>query len=83
MDDRLFVQRIRRGADILEARPELELMASDVVAVSGRRETLVSMVGVRAEEVEDRELLDIPISSADVMLTNRDLIGRTIDEVAE
>ena len=82
VDDRLFVQRIRRGADILEARPELELMASDVVAVSGRRETLVSMVGVRAEEVEDRELLDIPISSADVMLTNRDLVGRTIGEVA-
>ena len=82
-DDRLFVQRVLRGNDILEPNPNLVLAAGDVIAISGRREALVQMVGARAEEVEDRELLDFPISAADVLLTNPELSGRTIGEIAK
>jgi putative transport protein len=43
---------------------------------------LVRLVGARAEEIEHSELLDFPITAADVLLTNRGLVGRTIGEIA-
>jgi putative transport protein len=82
-EHRLFIQRVRRGDAVLEAGPELVLGPGDVVAVSGRRETLVEMLGPRAEEVEDRELLDIPVSVADVLVTRPNLAGRSIEDVAK
>ena len=82
-EHRLFVQRVRRGETILEATPELAIAAGDVVAVSGRRETLVDVLGPRAKEVEDRELLDIPVSVADVLVTRRDIAGRSIEDLAK
>ena len=74
---------MRRGETILEAAPELVIGAGDVVAVSGRRETLVEVLGARAGEIEDRELLDIPVSVVDVLVTSGDLAGRSIDDVAK
>jgi putative transport protein len=82
-DLRLFVQRVRRGETILEAIPELVIRPGDVVAVSGRRESLVEVLDPRADEVEDRELLDIPVSVADVLMTSRDFTGRSIAEIAK
>ncbi len=82
-EHRLFIQRARRGEAIIEAAPDLVIGAGDVVAVSGRRETLVEVLGPRAEEVEDRELLDIPVSVVDVLVTSKDLAGRGIEDVAK
>ena len=82
-EQRLFIQRVRRGERIIEASPEIVLSPGDVVAVSGRRETLVELLGHRAAEVEDRELLDIPVSVADVLVTSKDMDGRNIGDAAK
>jgi putative transport protein len=82
-EHRLFIQRVRRGETILEAAPELVIGAGDVIAVSGRRETLVEVLGSRAAEVEDRELLDMPVSVVDVLVTSGDLTGRSIEDLAK
>ncbi len=82
-EHRLFIQRVRRGERVIEASPEFVLSPGDVVAVSGRRETLVELLGQRAAEVEDRELLDIPVSVADVLVTSRHLDGRSIADAAK
>ncbi|WP_431282504.1 aspartate-alanine antiporter [Humitalea sp. 24SJ18S-53] len=82
-EQRIFIQRIRRAGEILEASADLPLAAGDIVAISGRREVIVDFVGPRAQEIEDRELLDIPITSMDVLLTRRDLAGRRVDEAAK
>ncbi|SFI64917.1 putative transport protein [Phyllobacterium sp. CL33Tsu] len=82
-EHRLFIQRVRRGEKIFEATPEFKMCAGDIVAVSGRRESLVEVLGPRAEEVEDRELLDIPVSVADVLVTNREVDGRSIADTAK
>src|SRR3979490_3053151 len=49
-DQRVFVQRIRRGDQILEATADTVIHAGDVVALAGRREVLVNLVGSTAEE---------------------------------
>jgi len=76
---RLFIERIRRDASIVEARPDTILRAGDVVAVIALNETLVGTLGPQAEEVFDRELLDIGQSSLEVEITQRDIAGMTID----
>ncbi|PWK68466.1 aspartate-alanine antiporter [Aminobacter sp. AP02] len=82
-EQRLFIQRVRRGGAILEAAPELVIKPGDVVAVSGRRETLVEVIEQRAEEVEDPELLDVPVSILDVLVTHPDPSGRSIEDVSK
>ena len=78
-DHRLFIHRIRRGERLLEADPGTVLAAGDLVALSAPRQVIVEWIGPRAEEVEDRELLDIPLISVDVMLINPKLAGMTLE----
>lgn len=75
---RLFIERIRRDASIVEATPDTILQADDVVAVIGLNETLVGTLAPQAEEVFDRELLDIGQSSLEVEITRREIAGMTI-----
>lgn len=79
---RLFVQRIRRGDELLPAMPDTVLLAGDVVAISGRRELLVDLIGEGADEVEDRALLDIPVASYEVFVSNPRWVGRTLADAA-
>jgi putative transport protein len=80
---RMFVLRIRRGAELLEATPQIKLEKGDVVALSGRNEALVEVSKVAGgQEVEDPELLKIPVESLDVVLTSKDAAGKTIAELA-
>jgi putative transport protein len=83
LDHRLFIHRIRRGERILEAEPGMTLAVGDVIALSAPRQIIVEWVGTRAEEVEDRELLDIPLISADVFLIDPKLAGMTLQEASQ
>src|SRR6478752_6130514 len=59
---RLFILRIRRGGEIMDATSDIVLKEGDVVAVAGEREVLVNILGAAAVEVEDRELLAVPVA---------------------
>ncbi len=82
-EHRLFVQRLRRRGAILEAASEVTFEAGDIIAVSGSREALITVLGSRAEEVEDSALLDIPVSVADVLVTSRNFANRTIEDLSK
>lgn len=81
-EQRLFLLRLRRGERILEAEPGMRLEANDVIAVSGPRQVIVELVGTRADEVEDKLLLDVPITTADVILIDPNLAGRTLADAS-
>jgi putative transport protein len=80
---RIFVQRVRREETIEEAAADMVLRENDVVAVAGKREVLVNVIGQGAEEVEDAELLNVPIEGVDVYVTNKDVDGKTLAELAQ
>jgi putative transport protein len=80
--ERIFIERLRRDGELVTPGPDTTLRAGDLVAVSGRREVLVNVFG-QAEEIEDRELLDVPVEGVDVLLTNKALDGRQLIEVAK
>jgi putative transport protein len=81
-EHRVFIHRIRRGERILEAEPETPLAAGDVIAISAPRQIAVELIDPRAEEVEDRELLDFPLMSADVFLISPKLAGASLQKVS-
>lgn len=82
-DQRVFIERIRRGDKIIDANADTVIQAGDIVAVAGRREVLVSLIGAGAEEVDDRELLAVPAEGLDVYVTSKDVDGKTLDELAK
>jgi putative transport protein len=82
-DQRVFMQRIRRGDKIMDATADTVIQAGDVVAVAGRRDVLVSLIGTAAEEVDDRELLAVPVEGVDVYVSNKDVDGKTLTELAK
>ncbi|MBN8987318.1 MAG: aspartate-alanine antiporter [Rhizobiales bacterium] len=79
---RFLIERVRRGHMILEATPDLVLAAADVVAIAARRDLLVELLSGHAKEVDDRELLDVPVEVADVFITNKAYAGRKLAEFA-
>ena len=81
-DTRLFILRIRRGGEIMNATSDIVLKDGDVVAVAGEREVLVNILGAAAVEVEDPELLAVPVEGVDVLVTNKEVDGKTLEELA-
>lgn len=80
---RFYVERIRRDGEIITADSSTILRAGDVAAISGRREVLVEQVDPRLPEVEDFELLDVPVERVDVFVTNREVAGKTLRELSD
>jgi putative transport protein len=81
-EHRAFIHRIRRGERSLAAEPGMVLATGDIVALSAPRQIIVELIGTRAEEVEDRELLDIPLIAADVFLINPKLAGTSLQQAS-
>jgi len=82
-DARVFVLRVRHNGAIEEATVDTVLHENDVLAVAGARETLVQVLGANATEVEDRELLAMPVEGVDVLVSNKAVDGHTLVELAE
>jgi putative transport protein len=80
--ERVYVERIRRGAEIIEATPETTLRSGDAVAIAARRRVLAGGVSI-GREIEDQALLDFPLVALDVVLTDRSLVDRTLADLAE
>jgi putative transport protein len=79
---RLFVERIRRRGEIFSPAGTTVLEAGDTVAVLGRTEIMVNVLGASSSEVADSELLQIPVASFDVYVTSKRIAGKTLQEIA-
>jgi putative transport protein len=81
-DARVFIARIRRAGEIIEAAPDTVIRQDDVVAVMARQEVHVERGTRVGPEVDDKALLEIPIETLDVVVTQRSVIGKTLAELA-
>lgn len=81
--DRVFINRIRHGKNIAEADATTLVAEGDEVLVSARRSVLIPIEPQFGTEVDDRELMDIPTENIDVIVTNKELVGLSIKEIAE
>jgi putative transport protein len=81
--ERVFFERVRREGEGFDTAADTVLLAGDVVVVAGRRRVLLAAAGEIGVEVEDPELLDFPVVSRDVVITQRACAGRTLPDLAE
>lgn len=96
-DARIFVLRLRRNGVVEEATSDTVLREGDVVALAGARDVLVNTlsrakaaaagagnVAVEApKEVDDPELLNMPIEGIDIYVTNKEVDDKTLAELAQ
>ncbi len=61
----------------------LALKLGDVIALGGRRETMTEKMGLIGPEVSDRTALDIPLDTADILVTNAKVLNLTHKELRE
>jgi len=79
---RMFIERIRREGKIIDVEASTTLQAGDVVAVSGPTEALIALEE-NNKEVADKELLDLPVESVDLVITHKDVDGKTLIDLAQ
>ncbi len=79
---RLFVERLRRGGEIIETDVDTVISEGDIIAVAARRNLILDVGTNIGPEVEDRELLEFHLANLEVVLTNRELVGMTLQELA-
>src|SRR4051812_16750429 len=80
---RIFVERVRRDGEIIDADEDMVLHAGDVAVIAGRREVLVEKIDPVLEEINDRELLEFSAEKVDVFVRNKAYNGKTLRELAE
>lgn len=79
---RMFVERIRRNGKIIDFDANTAIRAGDVIAISGRTEWLVALQQeTQAREVPDSEVLNIPVESVNLVITRKEVNGRTLVEL--
>jgi putative transport protein len=80
---RIYVERIRKGDKIVAPGPETIIGEGDVAAIISRLESLVDMPGAIGPEVDDKGVLDLPAETLHVVITNKEITGLTLQEIAE
>lgn len=80
--ERLFVEGLRRDGKILDIANDVVLKAGDVVAVSATPAILAKFSN-EADNVDDREILSVPVESVNVQITNRSVDGRKLSDLAK
>lgn len=79
---RAFIERIRRNGKIMEVDQHTLIEGGDIVAIGGKRDQLIARLGPSGREVEDAELLSIHTEGVDVYVTNKEVDGKPLQELA-
>lgn len=82
---KVFVEALRRDGKIMDINSTLPLQAGDIVAMGGDHTAIVNLSHDTQcfEELEDQELIAQPLSGVDVYVSNKQVNGKTLEELAE
>jgi putative transport protein len=81
--ERLSVHRVQRRGELLKLNPALALEHGDRLVVSARRGAFPDAERVIGPELDDPALLSVPVKTAAVVVTSRDVNGKTLSQLAE
>jgi putative transport protein len=65
---------------VLGADVDTALQQGDVIALGGRLEALTEKMGLIGPEVNEPKALNIPLDQAEILVTNKDAVGKTLGE---
>jgi len=75
------IVNVGRGDERLGAADDLALKKGDVIALGGRLEAMTSNMGLIGPEVPDSKVLNIPIDQAEILVTNKEVVGKELKEL--
>ncbi|HEY5931781.1 MAG TPA: hypothetical protein VIT63_02640 [Nitrospira sp.] len=75
------IVNVVRGGTRQELSDALVLKQGDVIALGGRRETMTEKMGLLGTEVSDREALNVPLDTAEVLVTNKEALKLTQEQM--
>ena len=73
------IVNVARGGEQLGAEPGLVLKKGDVIALGGSTSHLTDKMGLIGPEVADAKALGIPLDQAEILVTNKEHVGRTLE----
>jgi putative transport protein len=73
------IVNVSRAGEQLGADPGLALRKGDVVALGGATQHLTEKMGLIGPEVADANTLNIPLDQAEILVTNKEHVGRTLE----
>jgi putative transport protein len=73
------IANVLRGGESMGADPGLVLQKGDVIALGGATAHLTEKMGLIGPEVADGKALNIPLDQADILVTNKEMVGRTFE----
>lgn len=79
---RIFVDRVRQGGKIIDSPAgSTSISKGDEIVLSGRREFVIQDESWIGPEVADAELLSFAVEKIPVMIANKDISHRTVDDL--
>ncbi|MGD5356970.1 hypothetical protein QUS94_22585, partial [Xanthomonas citri pv. citri] len=79
MNPEYRIVNVVRSGELLGAEPGLVLQRADIVALGGATAHLTDKMGLIGPEVADAKALGIPMDQAEILVTNKDMVGRTLE----
>jgi putative transport protein len=73
------IVNVSRAGEQLGADPGLALRKGDIIALGGATQHLTEKMGLIGPEVADANTLNIPLDQAEILVTNKEYVGRTLE----
>jgi putative transport protein len=77
------IVNVSRGGESLGAEPDLVLQKGDIIALGGTTQNLTVKMGLIGPEVADPKTLNVPLDQAEILITNKEAVGRTLESFRE
>ncbi len=74
------VVNVYRGDESVGAADDLVFRKDDVIALGGRLESMTEKMGLIGPEVPHSKVLNIPLDQAEILVTNREMEGKELQE---
>jgi putative transport protein len=75
---RLAIQRIRHNKELIDPTPNTIIHEGDILVIMARQGIILSSLSDIGPEVLDDELLKFPLAHMDIIVTNKNIAGKTI-----
>jgi putative transport protein len=79
---RIFVQKILRNDQFIEVTPTQKFQPNDIISLAGWRMGFVEGVNTIGEELDDDRLLSIELLERKIFISNKEIDGKTLAELA-
>lgn len=82
-DVAITIERVKRGKQIMQPTPDMQLQAGDIVLVVGRRPAVVAVAPRMGKELNEVDGMELTMQRRDVVITNAALDQRTFGDIRD